>query len=132
MQNHISIKSTLESLHLVEKFVDEAAVKYNFSNEIYGNILMATLEAANNAIFHGNQNDVNKFVEIEIHRNKNEMEFIITDEGLGFDFRDIPDPTAPDNIEKINGRGIFLMKKLSDKLEFIEKGRIVKLTFKLK
>jgi len=131
MRNYISIKSTLESLHLVEKFVDEAAVKYNFSNEIYGNILMATLEAANNAILHGNKLDEKKDVVIKFRWNEKELELVVADQGKGFNYREVPDPTEPSNVEKVNGRGIFLMEKLSDKISFKENGSKVSLTFKL-
>lgn len=132
MSNLITIKSSIENLRLVEKFVDEVYEQYKFSDEIYGNILIATMEAANNAIMHGNKNDEKKQVEIRLQKNKSDLELTIKDEGTGFDFKSIPDPTSPENVEKITGRGVFLMEKLSDKIEFLENGRIVKLTFKLR
>ena len=132
MRNMITIKSKLENLRLVEKFVDEVYEMYKFSDEIYGNILIATMEAANNAILHGNKNDAQKQVEIRLQKNDKNLELTVKDEGTGFDFKSIPDPTAPENVEKISGRGVFLMEKLSDKIEFLENGRIVKLTFKLR
>jgi serine/threonine-protein kinase RsbW len=132
MSNLITIKSTIENLRLVEKFVDELYEEYKFSDEIYGNILIATMEAANNAIMHGNKNDEKKQVEIRLQKNKSDLELTVKDEGTGFDFKSIPDPTSPENVEKISGRGVFLMEKLSDKIEFLENGRIVKLTFKLR
>ena len=54
------------------------------------------------------------------------MNLTVTDQGKGFDFTNIPDPTSPDNVEKVNGRGVFLMVKLSDEIDFVENGRIVK------
>jgi serine/threonine-protein kinase RsbW len=132
MRNLITINSNIENLRIVEKFVDEVYDKYKFNDEIYGNILIATMEAANNAILHGNKNDISKKVEIKVSKTKNLIQLTIKDEGPGFDYKNIPDPTAPENIEKINGRGIFLMEKLSDKIEFQENGRIVKLTFRIK
>ena len=132
MRNTITIKSTIENLHTVEKFVDELSEKYKFSDEVYGNILVATLEASNNAIVHGNRKDSDKSVEIKFELEKDNLELTVIDEGNGFDYRNIPDPTSPENIEKINGRGIFLMQKLSDKIDFLENGKIVKLTFKIK
>ena len=132
MRKLISIKSTTENLRLVEKFVDEVYEMYKFSDEIYGNILIATMEAANNAILHGNKNDEKKTVQIGLQKIKNDLELTIKDEGPGFDYKKVPDPTSPENIEKINGRGVFLMEKLSDKIEFLQNGSIVKLTFKLR
>jgi serine/threonine-protein kinase RsbW len=132
MKNNITIKSNMDNLRIVEKFIDDAATKYNFSDEIYGNIMIATMEAANNAIQHGNKSNPEKSVEIKLRKHGSDLQFIVSDQGSGFDFSKIPDPTAPENIEKISGRGIFLMEKLSDKIVFLESGRIVKLTFRLK
>ncbi|MCB0395284.1 MAG: ATP-binding protein, partial [Flavobacteriales bacterium] len=47
------------------------------------------------------------------------------------DFSNVPDPTAPENLEKPTGRGIFLMKNLADEVEFSDDGRKVELTFRL-
>ena len=55
----------------------------------------------------------------------------MTDQGKGFNYKDIPDPTAPGNVEKVNGRGVFLMEKLSDDINFMENGRKVSLVFNL-
>ena len=56
----------------------------------------------------------------------------VEDQGNGCDYENIPDPTAPENLENVNGRGIFLMEKLSDSIEFSKKGAIVELAFKIK
>ncbi len=129
MELSIVIKSEIENLRLVEKFVDEISEELNLSNEIYVNVLIATLEAVNNAIVHGNKQ--NKDLEVLIDTKKDEigLHMIIKDQGNGFDYSNIPDPTSPENIEKINGRGIFLMEKLSDKIEFKNNGSHVYLTF---
>jgi serine/threonine-protein kinase RsbW len=57
------------------------------------------------------------------------IKFVIKDEGQGFNYQNLPDPTAPENIEKPGGRGIFLMKHLSDEVDFKDAGRIVELSF---
>ena len=62
--------------------------------------------------------------------NENKMVITVTDEGRGFKPREVPDPTKPENIEAMNGRGIFLMKRLADEIQFNKKGNSVKLTFK--
>jgi serine/threonine-protein kinase RsbW len=54
---------------------------------------------------------------------------VIEDEGPGFDYNNLPDPTAPENIEKPHGRGVFLMRKLADQCEFQDDGRIVIMDF---
>ena len=130
MKKMLNIESRIESLRLVEKFVDDVSNELKLSNEIYGNLLIAVLEAANNAIVHGNKLDESKKVKIELLKEKDLLVIIVKDEGPGFDYNNVPDPTAPENIEKITGRGIFLMQKLSDDIEFSENGTVVKLIFK--
>jgi serine/threonine-protein kinase RsbW len=132
MRKELKIKSNSENLREVEKFVDEVSTELSLNDEIYGNLLIATLEAANNAILHGNKGQEDKFVNIILTKEKTKIVLRVQDQGPGFDYKNIPDPTSPENIEKINGRGVFLMQKLSDQIEFFENGSIVQLTFTLK
>jgi serine/threonine-protein kinase RsbW len=88
-------------------------------------------EAVNNAIVHGNKTDRNKVVTVEIRRDRNLIVCFISDEGRGFDFNHLPDPTAPENIENIGGRGIFLMKHLADMVIFSNQGSQVEIQFKI-
>ena len=64
-------------------------------------------------------------------RQERELKISIKDEGKGFDYAHVPDPTAPENLEKINGRGIFLMSRLSDDISFTDNGRVVELKFRI-
>ena len=57
------------------------------------------------------------------------IKFVVKDEGKGFNYEQLPDPTSPENLEKPGGRGIFLMKHLSDEVQFKENGRVVELSF---
>lgn len=127
----MNIASRVDSLREVEKIVDEVSSACSMSSEVYGNVLIATMEAANNAILHGNKLDEDKDVSLQFKWDRDTLELEVTDQGKGFDFDHVPDPTAPGNVEKVNGRGVFLMQKLSDKLSFLENGRKVSLTFKL-
>ena len=131
MERMLNITSRIENLREVEKFVDEISSACSLSSEVYGNVLIATMEAANNAILHGNKLDEAKDVNIEFKWDENKLELVVTDQGKGFNYKDIPDPTAPGNVEKVNGRGVFLMERLSDDINFMENGRIVSLTFNL-
>lgn len=131
MERDLLIPSEIQNLRMVEKAIDELSLELDLSDEIYGNILVATMEATNNAIIHGNKADPDKNVNIKIVSEDTELTIYIEDQGLGFDYANVPDPTAPGNIEKINGRGIFLMERLSDEITYLEDGRIVKLKFKL-
>jgi len=131
MEKELHIASRVENLREVEKLVDEVSSECNLSSAKYGNVLIATLEAANNAILHGNKLDEKKDVRLMFAWSGKELELTVIDQGNGFDYKSIPDPTSPENVEKVNGRGVFLMEKLSDEIGFFENGRIVKLTFNL-
>ena len=131
MRKDLNIPADLGSLRLVEKAIDELSLELDLSDEIYGNVLVATMEATNNAIIHGNNSDPDKLVKIEMMMDQKELKVHIEDQGHGFDYATVPDPTAPENLEKINGRGIFLMERLSDEILYLENGRIVVLKFKL-
>ncbi len=131
MERAFKIASKIENLRKVEKLVDDLSTEMSISADIYGNILIAALEAANNAILHGNKLDENKLVNIIIKKVGNNLKIKVDDEGDGFDYKNIPDPTSPENIENVNGRGIFLMEKLSDGMEFTRNGASVELEFKL-
>lgn len=127
----IELSSKLESLSKIENFIDDVCEQYQFGEDHYGNILIALTEAINNAITHGNQLNPDKKVNLNMETTTNNVEFTIKDEGVGFDYDNIPDPTLPENLEKLSGRGIFLMKSLADNVVFEEKGRIIKLRFSL-
>ena len=131
MKKELLVKSKIESLREVEKFIDLIAKEQHLDNNVYGNILIATLEAANNAIIHGNKLDDNKQVFITFNIDSKIITLEVKDQGTGFDYMNIPDPTAPENIENISGRGVFLMSKLSDGIVFSQNGALVELMFKL-
>ena len=131
MKTVIDFPAKIENLTIVEKLIDDLASEYDLSSEVYGNILVATVEAVNNAILHGNKLDESKKVFIDYQIIDKILVIKIKDEGSGFDYDNIPDPTAPENIEKPHGRGIFLMKHLVDSLEFLNNGSEVELKFKL-
>jgi len=131
MRKKLNIPSEIGNLRLVEKAIDEISMELDLSDEVYGNVLVATMEATNNAIIHGNNSDPEKKVNINILIEKKELKVHIEDQGKGFDYSTVPDPTAPGNLEKINGRGIFLMERLSDEIIYLEDGRIVELKFRI-
>lgn len=128
-QEELRISSSIENLSLVEDHVDNVCKKNNISEDHYGNIIIAITEAVNNAITHGNNKDSNKNVTLRLALGDNELSCEIADEGNGFDFENLPDPTAPENIEMEHGRGVFLMKALADNIEFENNGSLVRLTF---
>ena len=88
------------------------------------------MEGVNNAIVHGNKSIPDKLVDVEFQFKRNELKIKIQDEGEGFRPQDVPDPTTPENLEILSGRGVFLMSHLADSIKFSKKGNIVTMTFK--
>jgi len=125
----IQIPSITENIRIIESFIDNAKERFHLEDDIYGNIMIAVTESVNNAIRHGNKFKKEKNVSISLTLNENVLRFQVRDEGEGFDYQNLPDPTAPENLEKPSGRGIFLMKHLSDEVNFQEEGRVVELCF---
>jgi len=125
----IEIPSLSDNIRMIESFIDNAKEKFHLNEDIYGNIMIAVTEAVNNAIRHGNKGDSAKNVSLGLSLEDGLIKFRVEDEGRGFDFHDLPDPTAPENIEKPGGRGIFLMKHLADEVDFSEDGKVVELIF---
>lgn len=125
----VSFTSDIKNLSVAESLVDSVCRDNSVHDDHYGNILIAVTEAVNNAIQHGNLEDINKDVIVSVKQNSDELCFTVKDNGNGFAFDNLPDPTAPENIEKECGRGIFLMKSLADKVAFEDNGAKVTLTF---
>jgi serine/threonine-protein kinase RsbW len=125
----IQVPSIAENIRMIESFIDNAKERFELDDDIYGNIMIAVTEAVNNAIKHGNAGDRKKNVHLSLSLDESLIKFIVKDEGGGFDYHNLPDPTSPENLEKVGGRGIFLMKHLSDQVEFKERGRVVELSF---
>jgi serine/threonine-protein kinase RsbW len=125
----IEIPSLSENIRIVESFIDNVKDRFNIDDDIYGNIMVSVTEAVNNAIKHGNKSDKNKNVLLSVTCEESLMKFTIQDEGEGFDVDSLPDPTAPENLDKLSGRGIFLMKHLADEVKHTDNGTKTELTF---
>ena len=98
---------------MIESFIDNAKDKFKLEDDIYGNIMIAVTEAVNNAIKHGNQNDKEKNVHLALKLEDGVIQFEIKDEGAGFDYKNLPDPTAPENLEK-PGRILALLEQSAE------------------
>ncbi len=120
------------SIHEVERFVEDICEEYNINNTYFGNILIAVTEAFENAVRHGNNNDPARNVTIDFTSKPEGLSFAISDEGIGFNINDVPDPTDINiEVEKIKGRGIFLIKTLADEVRFPESGTKIEILFKI-
>lgn len=127
----LTLASDPKNITRVETFVEGLVDKYHISPDVYGNILISLTEAVTNAIIHGNDNDSTKRVHVKLKKGKDRIAFLVSDEGGGFNFDNIPDPTSPENLLKLGGRGVFLMKQLSDDVVFSENGSTVEIRFNI-
>ena len=123
----ISISSEISNIVKVENFVETFTDYFALPSVLYGKISLSVIEAVNNAILSGNKRQPSLVAE----KTDKQFKVTVSDEGEGFDYEVIPDPTLPDNINKITGRGLYLMKTLSDELIFENGGSTVTLVFNL-
>lgn len=125
----VTLPADFQSLVDVENLVEKVCQMVGIQEDAYGNVLIAVTEAVNNAISHGNEQVPSLSIDVSVGDSKDSFCFKIKDQGLGFDYNNLPDPTAPENILKENGRGIFLMRNLSDEVSFNESGNEVVIYF---
>ena len=127
----LQLPSKLESINELEVLIESIADKYNVGEDTFGNMMTCLNEVVNNAIVHGNKLDPDKKVIVNVEIEHRKIIWTVTDEGPGFDYVHLADPTAPENIENLSGRGVFIIKMLADQCVFNDKGNEVELTFKI-
>ncbi|MBN2030606.1 ATP-binding protein [bacterium] len=129
-----SIPSRLEELSKIEKISGEIARKMDFSKDQKDNLSIAVTEAVGNAIVHGNKKHADRKVCILFKLKKNQVDVFVKDEGKGFNPDELDDPLNPQNLMKESGRGIFILKALTDgvSFSFSPSGTTVKFTLKKK
>ncbi len=125
----VKLPTDYNSLVDVEALVGNVCEKLGVVEDAYGNVLIAVTEAVNNAIEHGNAMNKDLLVSVFVGDDDSSFCFNVMDEGKGFDYTNLPDPTSPENILKENGRGIFLMKNLADEVFFDAPGNSVNMYF---
>lgn len=96
------------------------------------NIKLALQEAVINAVEHGNKMQSDLLVQVDIVADPQRLTIEVTDQGKGFEYKTIPNPIEPQNLEKLRGRGIFLIRHVMDKIEFVNKGRTIRMIKYLK
>src|SRR5215213_9309697 len=121
------IPSDLEAARRVQEGI-EAVVKTAFAEHEAFAIKMAVEEALVNAIKHGNQMDPDKSVRVAYALKPDRFDVRITDEGPGFDPADVPDPTAPENLERPCGRGLMLMRHYMTAVVYNDRGNFVSMS----
>ena len=102
----------------VEDFLEKLNTQLQLDETQYNKLLVATTEAVNNGIIHGNKRDVGKNVILTVELNRSILSVRVDDEGPGIDPATLPDPLAAENLMRENGRGVFLMRSLMTEVEF--------------
>ena len=123
------LASAIENVNVVEKFVDEICDEYHISNTFFGNIIVSVTEAVKNAIIFGNEANPLKKVIVKFEANPAYLSFTVIDQGNGFDFSDINDPTKETVLGYNRQRGLFLIQKLSDIVKFYNNGSKIEMIF---
>ena len=127
----LQLPSNPESITLLEALIEEIADKYHVAEDTFANMMTCLNEAAINAIIHGNKLDITKKVIINAEVDTKRVIWTVTDEGDGFDYNHLADPTAPENLENLTGRGVFIIKHLADQCIFNASGNEIELHFKI-
>lgn len=82
-------------------------------------------EALSNAIVRGNQEDHGKWVDVRAELGADAIRLVVTDEGPGFNPASVPEPIRPEQLDEANGRGLYLIRKLVDAVQFNEQGNSI-------
>ena len=127
----LKLPSNLRSINVLDSFVQDLVHQYKISQEVHGNMLISLTEAVTNAITHGNHYDENKVVQINLQKKSDIIAIRVSDQGCGFDPASVPDPTCDENICICGGRGVFLMQRLCDQIQYKDNGRTVEMHFKI-
>ena len=114
----LEIESNPNNLITVEEFVNYFSKELNLDEEKLPGLLLAVTEAVTNAIIHANKCDETKKVTMNVLKDDHKLIITVKDEGKGFDPAKVPDPTAPENLLKDSGRGLYLMKIYMDELKY--------------
>ncbi len=125
------LTSSYEELERVEDLLNELQQALGFNDDFYARLMLTVSEAATNAVVHGNDLDASKKATILAEASDSTLIISTTDEGNGFDNKDIPNPLDEENLLNTSGRGIFLMREYADEVEYKDDGRKLILTFNL-
>jgi len=127
----LQLQAKEESIAQLENLIESIADRYEISEDTFANMMTCLNEALINAMKHGNKMDPNKKVIINAEVEPKRIVWTVTDEGEGFDYTHLADPTAPENLENLTGRGVFIIKHLADQCIFNASGNEIELHFKI-
>lgn len=117
-QVRIAIGSRYDHIDLIQVVVDDALGRLGLDDDSRHWVSIAVREAVANAIKHGNRQDPDKEVQVELALKGHEAVIRVEDRGPGFDLEQVGDPLSPENLLRPNGRGIFYMKSFMDEITY--------------
>jgi len=134
LKGSLILKSKRSEINKLENLLFTLNEFYCINQERFINFNIAVSEALINAIVHGNKEVEEKRVLVDIYENADSLEVVVKDEGEGFNLNKLPDPTKSENLHKEHGRGVYIMKLLTDGYECItdSDGTTVKLVILFK
>jgi len=112
------LSSKPQEVKKVERFIHGVNRDAHLDEEGYYKLLVATTEAVNNGIIHGNKRDPRKKVAVTCVLGRSILVVRVHDEGRGFDAASLPDPLAKENLLREHGRGVFLIRSLMESVQF--------------
>ncbi len=127
----LAIQSDKKELRQVEHFLRQLFEEEHLPEKAFNKVLLCVSEAVVNSIEHGNKNEKHKKVTLEVTCDENDLYIVVADEGDGFDYGEVENPTLKENIIKETGRGIFIMKSICNELRFKKKGKCVEFKIEL-
>lgn len=123
----IKVPSEIGSIRKVSSEILGGLLPYKLDKDSAFDIRLCTEEAVRNAIVHGNLSRKESVVKVSYWIDKGKLNIEVEDEGSGFNLKKVPDPTENCNIMKGSGRGVYLIKKLMDYVDFNEKGNKIRM-----
>jgi len=114
----LTLPSRLESVDESALLAEKIARDWGYGDEFISSIDLAVRESVANAVKHGNKFDEVKKVEVAFSETSVGFEIKVRDYGEGFAIDEIPDPTNPENLLKVTGRGILFMRSFMDEVEW--------------
>lgn len=127
LKNSINIPSRIDEIRKTSSRIIDALKDYDLDEGTIFDIRLSTEEALRNAIQHGNKGKEDLPVNISFTVDNKILEIIIEDNGKGFDYRKVPDPTTDENILRTCGRGIYLIHNLMDEVHYNDKGNKIRM-----
>jgi serine/threonine-protein kinase RsbW len=116
--SELTLPSRFEAVNETAATVAALLRRMGIGEEAAFGIDMAVREAVTNAVLHGNNQDEAKLVQVALKHSPDWIEISVSDQGGGFNPIEVPDPTAPENILRTSGRGIFFMRNFMDEVDW--------------